>query len=500
MKQLLTLILIVSALSAAAQGQQPQPDKNVFLNTPFWKTMPNEAAVKAEVDKGNDPTEMNRSSFDPVVLAINAGAPNESIKYLLTFKGNDVNKITHDGRTYLIWASQRGNAEMVEYLLGKGAKVDVLDSRGYNAVNFAASGGQRNTKVYDLLIANGANLQKDLTPEGANALLLAVASDKDFTLTNYFISKGLSLNSTDLAGNTAFSYVARSGNIELLKVLLVKGVKYNDNAIIMASQTGGRAGTPIGLEMFEYLESLKLNPVTVNANGENALHFIARRPKQDTLIRYFLSKGVDVNKADNDGNTPFMLAAASNREIATLNLLAPSVKNINQVNKKGASALSLAVRNNSPEVVALLLEKGADVKVKDAAGDNMAAYLVQSYNGARGSADFDTKIKLLSDKGFDITKPQDNGNTLFHLAIAKNDLAFLKRVEEMKIDINAKNKEGLTVLHKAAMTAKDDVILKYLVSAGARKDLVTEFKETPFDLAKENESLTRKNVSIAFLK
>lgn len=499
MKQLFTWALVISVLSAGAQGQQSQPDKNVLLNASFWKTAPGEAVVRAEVEKGNDPAEMNRSSFDPVTLAINAGAPNESIRYLLSCKGNDVNKITHDGRTYLIWASLRGNTEIMEFLLGKGAKVDILDSRGYNAVNFAASGGQRNTKVYDLLIANGANLREDLTPEGANALLLAVSADKDFELTNYFISKGLSLNSTDRAGNTAFNYVARTGNIGFLKTLVAKGVKYNDNAILMAAQSG-RGATPVGTELFQYLESLKLNPATVNANGENALHFIVRRPKQDTLIGYFLSKGVDVNKADNDGNTPFMMAAAANREVATLGLLAPLVKNINQTNKKGASALALAVRGNSPEVVSFLIGKGADVWVKDAAGDNLAAYLVQGYSAARGQADFDAKIKLLSDKGFDITAPQANGNTLFHLAIAKNDLPFLKRIGEMKVDINAKNKEGLTVLHKAAMTAKDDVILKYLVAAGARKDVVTEFKETPFDLAKENESLTRKNVSIAFLQ
>jgi len=50
------------------------------------------------------------------------------------------------------------------------------------------------------------------------------------------------------------------------------------------------------------------------------------------------------------------------------------------------------------------------------------------------------------------------------------------------------------------MVAKDDSILKYLVSLGAKKDINTEFDESAYALAKENESLTKNNVSVEFLK
>jgi hypothetical protein len=43
-------------------------------------------------------------------------------------------------------------------------------------------------------------------------------------------------------------------------------------------------------------------------------------------------------------------------------------------------------------------------------------------------------------------------------------------------------------------------MMKYLLSIGAKKEAVTNFKETAFDLASENESLTKKNVSVNFLK
>jgi len=489
-----SVIAILTFVSVTAMAQ-----KKVLLDQAFWRTSPTVDQVKAEITKGSNPSEFNQSSFDPVTLAINAQAPNESIKFLLAQPGNDVNKITHDGRTYIFWAASRGNVEIIEYLLSKGAKLSIKDSNGTTALNFAASGGQQNTKVYDLLIANGADLKKDLSSQGANALLLTIPSAKDFTLIDYFVGKGLSLNSIDAKGNTAFNYAARSGNIELLKALVAKGVKYNDNAMLMATQ-GGRGATANTLELFQYLESLKINPAVIGANGENVLHATVRKPKQEEIIKYFISKGVDINKADKDGNTPFMFAAASNADTQLITFLSTLVKNVNQANLKGETALTMAVRSNTADVVSLLISKGADINVVDAAGDNLVAYLIQGYSPQRGTEAFEAKIKLLQEKGVNFTAAQKSGNTLYHLVLAKEDFALLKRIESFKVDVNAKNKEGITALHKAAMTAKDDSVMKYLISIGAKKDAVTEFKETAFDLAKENEYLSKNKVAIDFLK
>ncbi|TDE14466.1 ankyrin repeat domain-containing protein [Dyadobacter psychrotolerans] len=485
-------IIITTLVSFAAHAQQ-----NGLLEQSFWKTSPDVNAVKAEIAKGSNPSQFNGNLFDPVVMAINAGAPNPTIEYLLSQPGNGIDKLTHDGRIYLHWAAMRGNVEVMEYLVAKGAKGNFVDGHGATPINFAAGGGQQNTKVYDICLAHGADLKKDLNSEGANALLIAVANDKDLVLTNYFVSKGLDLKSTDAAGNNAFSYAARAGKIDVLKTLLEKGVPANSNAILMAAQ-GSRGGAN-SIEVYQYLESLKLKPTVIGKNGENALHAIVRKPKQDDIIKYFLSKGVDVNKADEDGNTVFMNAAGSNRDTATLSLLLSKVKDINLGNSKGVSALAMASRSNSPEVIGYLIGKGASVNTTDKAGENLAFYLVQGYNGQR-AAEFESKLKVLQEKGFKVTEPAKNGNTLYHVAVAKNDLSLVKRLEAYKIDVNAKNKEGITALHKAAMVSKDDAMMKYLLSIGAKKDIQTNFNETAFDLAGENETLSKNNVTVNFLK
>lgn len=497
-------IFISFALFAALFTNAQQ--KNTLLDQSFWKTSPDVNTVKAEIAKGNNPAAMNPASFDATTMAINNDAPVATIKFLLEQPGNEITKTTHDSRIYLHWAANKGNLEIVEYLISKGSDINLEDSKGATPIGMAASSGQKNTAVYDAFFKAGINPKKKYR-DGASLLLMAIGSDKDFTLTNYFISKGLSLKDTDADGNTAFNYVARTGNIPLLKSLLDKGVKYTDNAIIFAAQGSRRESNT--LETYKYLvEDLKIKPTATNKSGETALHFLAGKPNQIENIKYFLAKGVDASKADNEGNTALHKAAAA-KDKAVAELLLPIIKNSNIQNNKGESPLTIAVKSGNPETAALLLNNGADVNVLDKEGNNLGYYLVQSYRpAARGPEaanaskedPFKTTAKLLQEKGLNLAAPQKDGSTLYHVAVTKNSLDLIKKITDFKIEVNTKNNDGLTALHKAAMIAKDDSILKYLISIDAKKDISTEFDENAYALAKENESLTKNNISIEFLK
>jgi ankyrin repeat protein len=502
-KNLFISFALVATLFVSAQ------QKNTLLEQSFWKTAPDVNSVKAEIAKGNSPSASTPNAFDATVMAINNDAPAATIKFLLEQPGNEVTKSTHDNRIYLHWAANKGNLEIVEYLIAKGSDINLEDSQGATPITFAANSGQNNTAVYEAFFKAGIDPKKKYR-DGVNLLLMAIPLDKDGTLSNYFVSKGLSLKDIDSDGNTAFNYAARTGNVTLLKTLLEKGVKYNDNALIIAAQGSRREANT--LETYKYLvEELKIKPTVTSKTGETVLHFLVNKSNQTEIINYFLSKGVDANKADNEGNTPLMVAAAS-REIAALELLLPIVKNNNTQNLKGESALTMAVKSGTPEAITLLLSKGAAVNVEDKDGNNLGYYLIQSYRPQMGMGrgpeaanapkqdPFTAKIKLLQDKGLNLATPEKDGSTLYHFAVAKNDLTLLKKIADLNIDVNAKNKNGLTALHKASMISKDDTILKYLVSIGAKKDINTDFDESAYALAKENESLTKNNVSLEFLK
>lgn len=489
MRNLITFITILFlTIQLTAQN-------NVFLKRDFWDTKPSVEVIKTKINEGHNPSEANSNNFDGVVYAILQQAPTESIVYLMSQKGNDVNKLTHDGRTYIFWAAYKGNTEIIKYLLANGAKTDLTDDKGNTIITFAAGAGQQNTKVYDLIIEADKDQVFKTNPDGANALLLAAPKDKDFKLINYFESKGLSLKSTDTNGNGIFNYVARTGNSKMLNQLVEMGLKGTDEAFIFTAY--GARGHVNNIEAYTFLKGLGLSPNVANTDGITPLHVVASRGKDKAILSFLLENGLDVNTTDKEGNSAF-LQAANRNDLATVEILFNRLKDINHSNNAGATALALAVKNNTVDVVEFLIEKGANLKVEDKKGNNIVYYLVEGYS-TRNEAKFIEKLNLLTENDVDFSTLQKNGNTLFHLATEKQSLKLLELASTYKLDVNAKNEEGNTALHIAAMKAKDDKILKFLIAQGADIKATTDFDESVYDLASENELLKKNNIDINFL-
>ncbi|WP_026979025.1 ankyrin repeat domain-containing protein [Flavobacterium tegetincola] len=492
MKKIVFIVLLLTAGISNAQ--------NTLLSADYWKKNPELTAVQAEIKKGNNPAEANRGNFDVVTMAINNGASLEATVFLIEQEGNHVSKLTHDGRIYLHWAASKGNVPLVKYLIEKGSNINATDDKGAAPLPFAAANGQADPAIFELFFKAGID-PKQKFKNGATLLHLAIANDSDLKLSEYLSTKGLSLKDSDDLGNTTFNYAAKSGNIQLLRSLHKKGIKFDGRALINASQ--GTRYTSTSLEAYQYLvEELKIDANALGDNGENVLHNLVKKQKQEEDIAYFLSKGTNVNHQDKDGNS--VLMNASRASVSVIQLFFDKVKDVNAVNANGLSALHFAVENGSSDVVAFLIQKGANVNLTDKKGNNLAYYWIQSYKSQSSNSDakdeFQTKFDILNKVGLNFTKPQKDGNTLYHLAVAKNDLNLFQKLEKRGADINAINADGMTALQKTALTAKDDVILKYLIANGAKKDTKTEFDETAYDLASENEALIASKISIEFLK
>lgn len=504
-KTILSVLLLAAALFGKAQD-------NTLMNADFWKTKPNVDAIKAEIAKGNSPSQQNGGFFDPVTIAINNRAEIDVIKFLIEQEGNSVDKKTHHSRIYLQWAAAQGNLELVNYLIAKGSNVNYTDSHGESVIAYAAT-SNKNTAVFDALIKAGANA-KGRFEDGANLIMSAISNDTDLKITDYFISKGVSLTDTDDFGRNVADYAAKLGNFDIIDQLIARGVKPTNHALFFATQ--GSRMKQNGIDVFQTLiEKYKLDPKAVNHEGANLLHVLSRRQNTE-LFNYFLNKGLDVAKVDNEGNTVLMGASAG-KDAAIVQTLLSKVNNVNAKNENGETALLKAISSGSAEVASLLIKSGADTKVLDKDGNNLAYYWFNSFRPAGGPGgrpgagpapqnqgpqtdDFADKLAVLKQAGIDVAAPQKNGNTLLHIAIDKSNIGLIKKAIELGVDINAQDAEGNTALHKAALTAKDDKILKELVKSGIKKDLKTEFDETAYDLAKENEFLSKNNVSIDFLK
>jgi len=181
----------------------------------------------------------------------------------------------------------------------------------------------RQAEIVDIFAKNGIDLtQKYKSFGNANLLLLAIGHDKGLKITDYLIKKGLTLNSKDDEGRGVFYYASLVGNnLDNLKELVKRGVKYDNSALLAVAQ--GAHKVTNGLAAYQYLiDTLKLNPKITSPEGETLLHFVAKKANQDDVITYLIAKGVDAKKADKFGNTPFLLAC-SGKSVNAVKYLLP---------------------------------------------------------------------------------------------------------------------------------------------------------------------------------
>lgn len=491
MKNKVSLTLLFALMSVSLFAQ------NIFHNRDFWATKPSIEVVKQKMAEGNKITEMGPGGWDGPLLAIMADCDYETIKFILDQPGIDVNAVMHHSNNYLMWTTQKGNLPVMKLLLERGSKTDIINSHGQSLLMHAALNGKPDAEIYDLILKNGGNILNDKDEEGRNVMLTAISNLKDISFLKYFVSKGLTLKDTDKKGNGLFHYAVPGGNINTLKELVAMGVSYAPNSAgeNAFSFIGRGRGGRINVELLQYLKSLGLDPKVQSPNGQTLVHTAARVGAEEPFLQFLTENGLNLSQVDKDGNTPLMLATT--RGNAAFVGFWLSKNDVNAVNKAGQSALTYAVASNSTEVVKLLIEKGAKTNIKDKDGNDLYFTLISSYRKGKGSIQRTTEIiDLLKTSGVALPK----SGKLLHTALDKDDKELLAKLIELGEDINAKDKDGYTVLHYAGMKSKNLDLLKFLVEKGASPKVKTELDESVLQLIAENEVLGKQNLNLDFLK
>jgi ankyrin repeat protein len=199
----------------------------------------------------------------------------------------------------------------------------------------------------------------------------------DTTAIKAFFDAGINPNAVNDTKVPALSYAIQNCELKTVKALIEKcDLNLKDN----------NGNMPLHLALkskkFEMFEALLEKGADVNSVGkagsqdnQSVLYLAVIRDEAD-LIKRLLDKGANPNLLDSGGASPLNEVCAVSGNLEVAKMLIEKGADVNVKEPKDANALIYAIRNdnltseNRVELVKMLLAKGADKNAKDAKGKN----------------------------------------------------------------------------------------------------------------------------------
>lgn len=271
-----------------------------------------------------------------------------------------------------------GHDDCVRYFVEKGLEINSLLRGNTAAIHIAAENGS--LSLIKCLKELGANMFA-VNRQGRNALHVATQNGH-MECVNYLIEIGLKANDTPMVSIekkkdifTPLHAACRGGNVEIVKKMV------NENGDIFArgpnDETSLHYATINGSEnCVRYLIEQRIDVHARTSNGFTAVHY-ASRDGQINLLKVLFECGGDLLAEVNEGSTyskwtPIHFAASAYHEkVNCVKFLVENGVDVNLASKgDGATALQIAVRNGSLNLLRYLVEWGADFLKKQDDGKN----------------------------------------------------------------------------------------------------------------------------------
>jgi ankyrin repeat protein len=239
----------------------------------------------------------------------------------------------------LLKAALTGDFKTVRsFIEDQGVGVNSADSNDRTALHCAASKGH--DSVVEYLLSKEATLDCETTSRsdgGITPLYSAVQYEHVSTAT--ILLKEGAKTDTVVNGNTMLQVAAKINNLDMINLLLNHGVNINDNR--------GKDGTTA------------LHTALLEGKNENA--------------NFLLEKGADYKQCAEKGYTPLNFAARKDHKGTEMLLKhieerggkEELQKYVNLSADNGHTALHIAASREDYEAVRVLLEHGADPRIKD---------------------------------------------------------------------------------------------------------------------------------------
>jgi len=245
-------------------------------------------------------------------------------------------------RSPLVDAARNADKDQVRALVQHGASVNDADADGTTALHWASY--RDDLEIADLLIRAGAkvNAANDL---GATPLWTA-SLNGSAGMVRRLLDAGANPDAALLSGETPVMVAARSGSPASVEQLLAKGAHVNAHA------TRGQTALmwAVAQKHADVVKVLLAHGADIHARSDAWSEVMAVPPHGH----------LEYNRAIPHGSDTALMFAARVGDVASATLLVSAGANVNDADAWGVSATAMAAHAGYGELVAFLLEHGAN--------------------------------------------------------------------------------------------------------------------------------------------
>lgn len=330
----------------------------------------------------------------------------------------------------------------------------------------AARGGSR--RAVEILLAFGAQLGdkpetwRDGSCKGCHALSIAAKLGHVSIVKLLIESNAIGIDAVDANGDTALHCAARENRLDVVTYLMGKNAKrtIRNKLNMTALESCDRNVAMMGLF---FPEKQKVGSM----DRDTPLIYAARKNAQRAFA-YLLGKAQDVNEANKKGETALGLAV-ENAEFDMVKLLVEShFLDVDRVFSNGDTPLMHAVRAGNLDTVAYLLDKGAKTTIRNCDGHD--AMKISRECG-------DQAMEMLFAAARTIDASNDDGDTALIFAVRRNSPFTVDFLRRHGADPGIMNKSGETArsisLNVQAPDANSNEVLTILCSYSWLTELTT---------------------------
>ena len=317
-------------------------------------------------------------------------------------------------------------------------------------------------------------------------------------IVEFLIQQSADVNAKNRDGGTALHTAAFLGQYEVAELLVQKGADVNaknEDGETPISSTMADWGTT---EFIAGILQLKLDRERVEIGRAQIVELLRQHgvqtdfadPAGDGIckaagagdieaVKQHLAKGMDINTKDGKFGMHPLSWAALHGQSKMVGFLIQQSADVNAKHQDGGTALHTAAFLGRYKTAELLIQKGADVNAKDEDGktpiDNLkvdwgttefVAQLLQIQVDREKVETGRTKVaKLLSQQGANTNFSGPVGSDIW-VATGAGDIEAVKQHLAKGMDVDAKNKDGATALHVAAILGQYKVA-ELLIQKGA---------------------------------